>query len=219
MSGCATTRLRTLIRTALLICSAGVAAGCASAATEAAGADLSEAERAAVEAATQSLNSATAPVLKSIEARSWPDSSLGCPQPGMSYMQVITPGYIVLLEANGSVHEVHVAGGNAVPCQPQVSGVLRRAGSPTRATSISAMEEQAVADLARRLNAPAESIAVKQRLARRFTDANLDCLTPDGPGAQGTVAGFKLRLEHAGRSYTYHTDLKRVLPCPPIEAD
>jgi hypothetical protein len=37
----------------------------------------------------------------------WSDSSLDCPQPGMSYLQVITPGYRVLLEAGGQPYEYH----------------------------------------------------------------------------------------------------------------
>jgi hypothetical protein len=37
----------------------------------------------------------------------WPDSSLGCPQEGMSYLQVITPGYRILLEAGGTQYEYH----------------------------------------------------------------------------------------------------------------
>ena len=37
----------------------------------------------------------------------WSDSSLGCPQPGMSYLQVITPGYRLLLEAGGAQYEYH----------------------------------------------------------------------------------------------------------------
>lgn len=37
----------------------------------------------------------------------WSDSSLGCPQPEMSYLQVITPGYRILLEANGIQYEYH----------------------------------------------------------------------------------------------------------------
>jgi hypothetical protein len=35
----------------------------------------------------------------------WPDSSLGCPQPGMDYLQVITPGYLIRLEANVQMYE------------------------------------------------------------------------------------------------------------------
>jgi len=37
----------------------------------------------------------------------WPDSSLGCPQPGMVYTQVLAPGYLILLEANDTMYEYH----------------------------------------------------------------------------------------------------------------
>ncbi len=41
------------------------------------------------------------------EAHDWPDSSLGCPQPGRTYLQVITPGYRVILAAGGREYEYH----------------------------------------------------------------------------------------------------------------
>jgi hypothetical protein len=37
----------------------------------------------------------------------WPDSALGCPQPGYSYLQVITPGFIIRYDVNGTVYEYH----------------------------------------------------------------------------------------------------------------
>jgi len=37
----------------------------------------------------------------STEAQLWPDSSLGCPQPGVVYTQQTVPGYRLRLEANG----------------------------------------------------------------------------------------------------------------------
>jgi hypothetical protein len=37
----------------------------------------------------------------------WSDSSLDCPQPGMTYLQVITPGYRILLEVDGQEYEYH----------------------------------------------------------------------------------------------------------------
>ena len=37
----------------------------------------------------------------------WSDSSLDCPQPGMDYLQVITPGYRIVLEASGNRYEYH----------------------------------------------------------------------------------------------------------------
>lgn len=43
----------------------------------------------------------------SVEAVDWPDTSLGCPEPGMAYAQVITPGYLIVLGAEGQTYEYH----------------------------------------------------------------------------------------------------------------
>jgi hypothetical protein len=45
--------------------------------------------------------------LVGVEAVEWSDSSLGCPRPGMNYLQVITPGYRISLEAQGKGYEYH----------------------------------------------------------------------------------------------------------------
>lgn len=56
----------------------------------------------------------------SVEAYEWSDASLGCPEPGKSYAQVITPGYRVILEAEGETFEVHTdeEGRTVVMCKP-----------------------------------------------------------------------------------------------------
>jgi hypothetical protein len=41
------------------------------------------------------------------EAVDWPDSSLGYPEEGMMYSQVITPGFRTILKANGKLYEYH----------------------------------------------------------------------------------------------------------------
>ena len=48
------------------------------------------------------------------EAVNWSDASLGCPQPGMVYAQVITPGYLIVLEAAGVNFEYHASQGTEV---------------------------------------------------------------------------------------------------------
>jgi hypothetical protein len=56
-------------------------------------------------------------ILIRAEAVDWPDSSLGCPQPGMMYLQVITPGYRLVLGADGVSAEYHTdATGRFVVC-------------------------------------------------------------------------------------------------------
>jgi hypothetical protein len=37
----------------------------------------------------------------------WPDTSLGCPQPEMAYAEVITPGYLIILSAQGINFDYH----------------------------------------------------------------------------------------------------------------
>ena len=37
----------------------------------------------------------------------WRDASLGCPKPGVDYIRVETPGYNILLEANGTTYNFH----------------------------------------------------------------------------------------------------------------
>ena len=44
----------------------------------------------------------------------WPDSSLGCPQEGMVYAQVLTPGYLIRLNANNTEYEYHASRGTEV---------------------------------------------------------------------------------------------------------
>lgn len=44
----------------------------------------------------------------------WPDSSLGCPQKGMVYAQVLTPGYLIRLKASNQEFEYHASKGTYV---------------------------------------------------------------------------------------------------------
>ncbi len=59
--------------------------------------------------------------IRVVEARAvtWPDSSLGCPEPGRMYLQVLTPGYRVILEVEGQRYAYH-AGRQGPPflCPP-----------------------------------------------------------------------------------------------------
>ena len=53
-----------------------------------------------------------------IEAREWPNSGLGCPQPGMMYAQGITPGYLIVVAGGGKRLEYHTdIRGRAVMCR------------------------------------------------------------------------------------------------------
>ena len=57
-------------------------------------------------------------VLIRVEYVDWPDTSLGCPEPGKVYAQVITPGYKILLSDGQEEYEYHSdKENNVVYCQ------------------------------------------------------------------------------------------------------
>jgi hypothetical protein len=45
--------------------------------------------------------------LKEVFEMTWPDSSLGCPNPSSMYIQVLTPGYLIRLQTPDRVFEYH----------------------------------------------------------------------------------------------------------------
>ena len=55
-----------------------------------------------------------------VEEVEWPDASLGCPEPGKMYAQVIIPGYRITLSAKGQTYDYHADRGERVAlCQPK----------------------------------------------------------------------------------------------------
>lgn len=60
------------------------------------------------------------------EAVDWPDGSLGCPEPGMMYTQMITPGYRVVLRTEQGWFNVHLANGHGKLCEKGRIRIPRR---------------------------------------------------------------------------------------------
>ena len=46
---------------------------------------------------------------ESIDKTSFADASLGVPEPGVEYPAVVTPGYIIILKADGETYEYHAS--------------------------------------------------------------------------------------------------------------
>ena len=54
--------------------------------------------------------------VKEVRAVEWPDSSLGCPQPDQFYMQMMTPGHKITLQAKGKLYYVHQGQDRLIVC-------------------------------------------------------------------------------------------------------
>jgi hypothetical protein len=143
--------------------------------------------------------------VQSVVATEWPDSSLGCPRRGVHYRPVVTSGHRVVLEAGGRTYQVHVAGAMAVLCQGSTA-------EPRAATAVRLLD-LARRDLAGRLKIDPEAVKTTFPVPRQWPDASLGCPRPGISYAQVVTPGFVIELEAGGKSYVYHSDLERVVPC------
>ncbi|RMF31663.1 MAG: hypothetical protein D6759_09685 [Chloroflexi bacterium] len=141
----------------------------------------------------------------------WPDTSLGCPQKGVMYLQVITPGYRILLRAGGQEYDVRVGHNRAFICeQPTKALSTPDKGKMSAAAQAS---ERARQDLAARLGVPVDEIQVRFIKITRWPDTGLGCPQPGEHYEQVPTEGFLIKLEYGGKSYEYHADEERLILC------
>jgi hypothetical protein len=141
----------------------------------------------------------------------WNDSSLGCPQDGQVYTQVVTPGYLVALSVDGQDYNVHTdLSGLAVLCTLEGDPV----GPGTVPDPIVAeFIEQARFDLAGRLGIPSEEIVLVRSEAIEWPDSSLGCPLEDELYVQALTAGYRIVLAVGDVYYEYHTDQQRMILC------
>jgi len=161
-----------------------------------------------------------------VEAKAivWPDSSLGCPQPGMMYAQVLQDGLLIVLRANQKLYEYH-SGGNQPPflCEkppvtesqtltPSTAAQITQANTITVELPTNPGVVQAMKDLARRVSVSLSQITVVQAEPVTWPDAGLGCPQPGIGYKQVQVDGMLIVLEANGQRFEYHSGGNR----PPI---
>ena len=159
--------------------------------------------------------------LQSLSPVDWPDASLGCPQPGMGYAQVITPGHSALLQHQGKMYQVHMAGTRAFVCVNKGADGAEAAKMPVPRLSLTSEHagRLAAADLARRLGVDARLVTVVSTRPVVWTDRSLGCPSAGGKYETTQIKGQIVELEFKNRRYEYHSGLDQLIPCPPIEAE
>ncbi|HHS98488.1 MAG TPA: hypothetical protein ENK08_11470 [Chloroflexi bacterium] len=146
-----------------------------------------------------------------VERITWPDTSLGCPEKGMMYAQVLVPGYRILLRVGEREFWVHVGNGRAVICGGEPTGTPM----PDMVSTAAELYEKARSDLAHRLDVPVEEIKARSIQPTTWPDGRMGCPQPGESFPQTPTEGFVILLEHQGRTYEYHTDGERFVLCNP----
>jgi len=162
------------------------------------------------------------------EETTWPDASLGCPQPDQTYAQVQTRGYIITLTYDTVVHEFHTTldGTTIILCS---SGAAPSPELPPPDTNTDpsvqpqtgdpeALLDTGIAYLNTQLNLNIDRSQLVNWTweATTWPDTSLDCPYPGTEyDAAQPVYGYIITLEHFGTVYELHMtpDGGIIMPC------
>jgi hypothetical protein len=149
----------------------------------------------------------------------WPDSSIGCPRPGVEYLQVVTRGSLVLLRANHKVYRVHVGSNRALVCEQPLQGAFPRGPGTLPGESLRDLMQAVKEDLAKQLGVAPDEVFVTEVQTVVWRNSALGCPVPGQDYAELEIQGYRITLDHDGQTFRYHTNQQQVIPCPAIERE
>jgi len=138
---------------------------------------------------------ATTATVVSVEAVDWRDGCLECAEEGEQCMQVIVPGYRIVLQVGEQRYEYRTDTDQQLrPC-PAVAEWGEEA---------QVLVDQALADLAERLEISQGEITVLSVEQVNWSDSSIGCPKPGQAYLTVIVPGYQIVLEAAGTKYDYH---------------
>ncbi len=133
--------------------------------------------------------------VSSVAAVDWPDSCLGVQDPGKACAMIVTPGYKIILTANGRNYEVHTNNnGSSVKL------------IPNPASSQIPAVQSAVRDLTNMLHLNADQIQVNSVEQVQWPNGCLGVQPPGMMCNQLVTPGYRIILEAVGNQYEYHSN-------------
>jgi hypothetical protein len=144
--------------------------------------------------------------LVEVSAVEWPDRSLGCPEKGMVYAQVVTAGHRVTLRSSDESYEVHVAGDLAVRCAETAPAKPGLVAAGARAYALCRR------DLASRLGIAQKDITGSWKVVAD-SDATSACPGANPGSEAGKQSRFAVKLEAGGKTYRYGADAEHAVAC------
>jgi hypothetical protein len=172
------------------------------------------AEQARAEAARQLHAQASEFTVVTIEPAQWSDSSLGCRKPDAMYQEVMSSGYVVVLEREGQRHQVNVVGSRAVMCEAntRLSGTVRQ---PLGAHGLDReqAEQRARAKLAEHLKIAPDAITVTRSEPQTWSDSSMGCGKPGSVALTVITEGYAVVLSAQGSTHNVHVSGSSAVIC------
>lgn len=160
--------------------------------------------------------------LLSIKDVEWSNPSLGCPEPGFFYPQVIVPGYLVSILYQEKVYPVHMSDKRSVICLNNKKSNDKNKLMKSKKLDDFKRESILVKtrkDFQKRTGIPNNEIKVVAVKSAVWADSALGCPERGKVYDENKVKGFRIIIEARGRQYTYHTDDdKKIIACPNISS-
>jgi len=153
--------------------------------------------------------------LVSVERVEFGDTSLGCPQPGMMYAQVVTPGYRVILMQDGQTYDWRVSGDRTELCEPvaREKPPAGDGGAIELPPDLARVAEAAIKALAEKMQVTEEQIEIVSVESVEFRDSSLGCPQPGMAYLQVITPGYQVLLRLDGQVYDYRVSRQRATLC------
>lgn len=150
---------------------------------------------------------ATTATVVTVEAVEWRDGCLECAKEGERCMDVIVPGYRIVLQVQQQRYEYHTNTDNVIRQCPLIAEWGEEAQM---------LVDKALADLAERLEISKDEITVVSVEQVDWPDSSIGCPKPGEAYLTVIVPGYQIVLEAAGTKYDYHAgDKGKVFLCEP----
>jgi hypothetical protein len=144
-------------------------------------------------------------------AVTWNDGSLGCPQRGVAYIQMIVDGYQIQLLYKQRVYDYHTNATTVFLCE---NALADQGETTSRVAPALRLVTLAMKDLSQRLNLPTNQIVPEPIITRVWPDTGLGCPEIGQVYAAVETQGYEIRLKVGEQVFTYHSDLEQVVYCP-----
>ena len=127
----------------------------------------------------------------------WPNSALGCPKPGLAYMQAVIPGYLALLKHDNRQYRVHIGNSRGIVCQPEtVSLKLDQ-------LILDGIKQKAINDFAQKFDANPDEVNVIEVEEIVWRDSNFECPSNNAHAIKRQIRGYRLIVVHDDRESEY----------------
>ncbi|MCZ7568117.1 MAG: hypothetical protein M5U01_05955 [Ardenticatenaceae bacterium] len=150
--------------------------------------------------------------LLSVDSVEWPDASLGCPQPGMMYAQVITPGFRLVFQGpTGEQFEVHTdaRGSKMVLCSGSREGSREMTPVPSASGQQGpspATRDAALEAVVRASGRAVDQLEVVSWDPVQWRDSSLGCPQPGVNYLMVITPGYRFKVRAGTTVYEVHTD-------------